>query len=72
LTGEAARDDVDESSPRETVECSDVVPDRERLKVPVVLSSEEDRSRVFVKLDSTNCAPSEKPAAEDAAASARE
>jgi hypothetical protein len=72
LTGESPRNHVNPSAPRSRVKCSHVVPDWERLKAPVVLARAKYRARVWVKLDSANRAPSEKPAAEDAAASARE
>ena len=72
LTGEPPRNHVNPSAPRSRVKCSHVVPDWERLKAPVILARAKYRARVWVKLDSANRAPSEKPAAEDAAASARE
>jgi len=70
LAREAARNDIHKASPGLSVEGSHVVPDREGFEASIVLSGHEHPSGVVVALDCADGAPSEQPAAENAAPSA--
>ena len=72
LAREAASDDVHHSTPRLSVEGSDVVPDRERRERSVVLAGAEDAAGVVVDFDGADRSPSEEFAPEYAASSACE
>src|SRR6266487_444106 len=51
LTGEPARNQVNTSSPRESVKSPNVVPDREWIEKAVILSLGKCRSAIWVPLD---------------------
>jgi hypothetical protein len=72
LARKPARDDIHQPTPRETVEGSDVVPHREGVEAPVVLSGEQHAPGILIDFDGTDGAPSEEFASENAASSARE
>jgi hypothetical protein len=66
LTGKPAGDDIDFSSPRLSVECSDIIPDWEPWQASVPLSGEQDSPGVLINLNSADGAPSKELAAQDA------
>jgi len=59
LARESSGDDVNETSPWSTVECSYVIPYREGVEHSVSLSLEQHPSTILVDFDGTNGIPSE-------------
>ena len=72
LAREAARNHVNNSAPRPSVKCPNVIPNRESLEKAIVLSLGKNSSGVGLPLDSADRAPSEQVAAENSSTSARE
>jgi len=72
LAWEPARNHVNTTAPRLSVEGADVVPDGEWLKVSVVLPGHENASGVVVEFNGAHSPPSKQFAAEYAATSACE
>jgi hypothetical protein len=72
LAREPARNHVNSASPSIAVEGAHVIPNREGLKRPVILSGEQYACGVGVELDGADGAPAEECAAEYASTSARE
>jgi hypothetical protein len=72
LTREAARNHVNNSSPRFSVKRSHVIPDREWRKASVILPGDQNIAGVGVKLNGADGSPAEQVPAEDAATSACE
>jgi hypothetical protein len=58
LAREARSNDIHASTPRLAVECSDVIPYRERFQMPFFLSSHKDFNAIRVDLNRTDCSPS--------------
>jgi hypothetical protein len=65
LAREATAHDVDNSSPRPSVETSDIVPNWESWKHSVTLSLQEDSSAEWLNLNRTDAGMSEKDSAKD-------
>jgi hypothetical protein len=72
LAREAASDDIHHSTPRLSVEGSNVIPDGEGFKASIVLAGDEDVAGVLVEFDGTHGCPAKELAAENAASSACE
>jgi hypothetical protein len=72
LTGKAARNHVNTSSPRSSVKGPNVIPNRERREKAVILSGDKYACGVGVEFDGADGSPSEQVAAENAATSACE
>jgi hypothetical protein len=72
LAGKAPRNHVNKSAPWLAVKGANVIPDRERLQLPVILSGHKYACGVSVDLNGTDGAPSEQLAAEYASTSACE
>jgi hypothetical protein len=58
LAGETGSDNIHAAAQTPAVEGSDVVPDGERLEVPLFLASKQDLSAVRIDLNCCNCSPS--------------
>jgi hypothetical protein len=72
LAGKAARNHVNNSSPRSSVKGANVIPNRERREKAVILSGDKYACGVGVEFDGADGSPSEQVAAENAATSACE
>jgi hypothetical protein len=72
LAGKAARNDVNNASPRSAVKRANVIPNGERRQESVVLSLHQDACAVVVALDGADGSPSEEMPAENSSTSARE
>jgi hypothetical protein len=72
LAGESSRHHVNTSAPSSSVKGSHVIPDRERLETPVVLTRHEYASGILVVFDGADGSPPEQSASENASTSARE
>jgi len=72
LAREAARNDVNNSSPWLCVKRANVIPDRERTKESVVLSLSQDRSGISISFNRANGLPSEEMPSENPSSSACE
>jgi hypothetical protein len=72
LAREAASDDVHQATPRPTIKCSHVVPNREGWQASVVLPGHEDTAGVVVDFDGAHSAESAEDAAEYSASMACE
>src|SRR5690606_26307100 len=68
LAGQTSGDDVDASAPRPPVEGADVVPDRERLEMPIALALREHSLTVGVDLDCTDGSPPKQSGGKQSAA----
>jgi len=69
LAGEPARHHVNNSFPRSSVKCSNVIPDRERAKNSIVLALAQNPNGVGLPFNSANGSPPEQLAAEYSATS---
>lgn len=67
LAGEASADNIDPSSPVDSVEGLNIVPDWEPGQESVPLSLEEDSPRVFLQLNGADWHMAEKESAKDSA-----
>jgi len=66
LAGETPGDDIDASSPWVAVEGPNIIPDGKAREAPVSLPGEENPSRVGIKLNSADGAPSKQHPSQDA------
>lgn len=67
LAGKAARNHVNNSSPRSSVKGPNVIPNRERREKAVILSGDKNACGIGIEFDGADGSPSEEVAAEDAA-----
>jgi len=65
LARKSSGDEIDPSSPRDTVESSDIIPDGEPGQESVPLSLEQDTPRVFFQFNGADWDMAEKESAED-------
>ena len=72
LAWKAASHHVNNSSPRPSVKCANIIPDRKRREGSVVLSSHKDGLGIWLAFDCADASMSEQLAGKDASTSARE
>ena len=72
LARKSSRHHINNASPRMSVKGANVIPNRERRELSIVLSSQQYAGGVVVSLNGADRAPAEQVAAEDASTSARE
>ncbi len=70
LAGKPGGNDIDSTTPRSPVECSNVVPDGEAVEHSVSLPLEQNLLAVFVDFDGANGSPAKQSACEKSASSA--
>jgi hypothetical protein len=65
LAGKASTDDVNFSSPGDTIKRSDVIPDRESWEISISLSCEQDLAAIGINFNSTDGAPAKEVPSQD-------
>jgi hypothetical protein len=62
LTGKSARNDVNTITPRVSIEGTNIIPNRERWKMPVILALHEPLGAIDIELHGADCSPSQERA----------
>jgi hypothetical protein len=70
LAGKAARNDVNNAPPRASVEGTNIIPNRERWQVPIILSLAKSSDAKGVQLHGADGPPAKEGSPEDASTSA--
>jgi hypothetical protein len=63
--GESPADDISDAFPRLSIECGDIIPNREPREYSIPLPLQQDTAGVWFNFDSTDGSMSEKDSAED-------